>query len=329
MELSIIVPIYNVEKYLRECLDSLYSISNIKLEIILINDGSRDSSLSIAKEYEKRYREKTLLISKENGGLSSGRNLGLDMAKGDYVAFIDSDDFIDVEKFQKFFKIVQENNLDIGVGNFKYYYEDGETGDIFRSSSVKRGEVLSGSEFLELILQKPKCFREEVVDDLYRRRFLIENNLKFKEGILHEDSYFTPRAYLRAERVKFIDIAYYYYRQRSGSIMSEVNEKSIESLDYITRNLYRLYNDTDSHGKKALQILLPSFYRVVLYRYLALGKDYREELTFYRTMFLGLKAYENGVLEDKILFLSPRLGALLRKILKRDIGLERKLQKIS
>ncbi|MGL4687379.1 MAG: glycosyltransferase family 2 protein, partial [Fusobacteriaceae bacterium] len=100
MELSIIVPIYMVEEYLEECLESLYKIEGIEKEIILVNDGSPDNSYLIIEEFKKKYPKETVIIKKKNGGLSSARNLGISVAKGKYISFIDSDDFIDPIMFK-------------------------------------------------------------------------------------------------------------------------------------------------------------------------------------------------------------------------------------
>ena len=103
MQLSIVVPIYNVEQYLRECLDSLYKIDGIDYEVILVNDGSKDRSREIMEEFKQSYPERTVIVDKENGGLSSARNAGMRVAKGEYISFIDSDDFIDVQEYKKVF----------------------------------------------------------------------------------------------------------------------------------------------------------------------------------------------------------------------------------
>ncbi|MGL4307998.1 MAG: glycosyltransferase [Cetobacterium sp.] len=324
MQLSIVVPIYNVENYLRECLDSLYSLKIKETEIILVDDGSKDGSYNIIMEYKEKYSQKTVVVKKENGGLSSARNAGLKVARGEYVAFIDSDDFIDGNIFENFFKETKEKQLDIGVGDFRYYRDGKSSEPIFRSQEVQSSGILKGTEFMKLTLEKPKCFREEVVDDIYRREFLIEKNLYFQENLLHEDSYFTPRAYLKAEKVKYIPGAFYYYRQRSGSIMSEVSQKSIDSLEFICENLSELYEETDNFGKRALAILIPSFYRVIIYRYMAQNKDYSEKIKNYRKLYRKLKAYKNSVPEDLLLYISPWVAKEIRKILGKDIDMEQK-----
>lgn len=324
MQLSIIVPIYNVEKYLRQCLDSLYAIKGIEMEIILVDDGSTDSSYSIMQEYGEKYPKNTVIITKSNGGLSSARNTGLNAAIGEYVAFIDSDDFIENREFAMFYQVAKDNKLDIAVGNMMYYRDGKVSPPLFRSEEVKKLHILKGTAFFNLILKKPKCFREEVVDDLYRREFLMDNDLYFQEGLLHEDSDFTSRAYLKAKRVQYIDIPFYYYRQRSGSIMSVVNDKSIDSLEKICYKLADLYGDTDADGKEALSKLIPSFYKVVVYRYYNSKRDYREKLKNYRSLYLKLESYRNFVLEEFLVFISPALANYIRKLMGKEIDLNQK-----
>ena len=119
MKISIIVPIYNVEKYIKQCLLSILEQSYKNLEIILVNDGTQDSSMEIIKSYLLDSRIK--VINKENGGLSSARNRGLEIATGDYVAFIDSDDWIRVDKLMELYNIIQNEKLDFIIGNGEYY----------------------------------------------------------------------------------------------------------------------------------------------------------------------------------------------------------------
>ena len=228
--ISIIVPIYNVEVYLEECLDSLYKLNIPDMEIILIDDGSTDNSYLTAEKYALKFPEKTVLIQKENGGLSSVRNLGIRKASKKYVSFIDSDDFIDEKVFEELLKKGSEKDLDVIVGNLMYY-RDGKTGEpLFRSEIIKNCGTVSGIDFFHNTFLKLKCFREEVVASFYKREFLLKNNLFFTEGILHEDSEFTPKVYLKAEKVEYFDCPFYFYRQRSGSIMRRLQIRAIFHL---------------------------------------------------------------------------------------------------
>ncbi|MGL4866630.1 MAG: glycosyltransferase [Cetobacterium sp.] len=238
IELSIVVPIYNVEKYLKDCLESLFSIKNIKKEIILVNDGSTDGSLKIAEEYKKNYPNETILINKKNGGLSSARNAGLDIAKGKYISFIDSDDFIDSLKYEQVFNMGKKMGLDIIVGT-AIKYKDGNLEKFYRSEEIVNSEILTGNEFLELSF-KTNCYRMEVWDDIYLTSLLKENNIQFKEGLLHEDELFTPIVFSKAKKVKLINTSFYYYRQREGSIMHTRTTKNIIAYIYIIKELSKI-----------------------------------------------------------------------------------------
>ncbi|MGL5053346.1 MAG: glycosyltransferase [Cetobacterium sp.] len=327
MELTIIVPVYNVEKYLKDCLDSIYKINTIKYEVILVNDGSSDSSLNILKEYYSLYPNFTKIIDKENGGLSSARNAGIREARGEYLSFIDSDDIIDFKGFQDFFKEGQKLDLDVMVGNMRYFTEDKIGEPLFRSEEIKDFTVGKGTKFFLTLFEGTKCFREEVVDDIYKREFICENKLYFHDNLVHEDSYFTPMVYLKARKVKYIDIAFYYYRQRSGSIMSSITENSINSLENICYMLLSEYIKTDDYGRKALSKLLPSFYKVVLYRHINSGNDYKEKLKNYRAIFKEVKGVKNKNLEEILIYIFPKIPNLLRGLLGKKIGNSQKIPK--
>lgn len=328
MELSIIVPIYNVEDYLEECLKSLYNIKNIKLEIILVNDGSKDNSFKIMEKFKEIYPEKTVLINKENGGLSSARNAGMKAAVGEYISFIDSDDFIDVDEFEKFFKEGQKNKLDVMVGNMRYYTPE-KTGDsLFRSNIVKNSGIVNGIDFFWNLFQKPKCFREEVVDDIYKREFLVKNNIWFNENIVHEDSEFTPLVYLKAEKVKYIDRAFYFYRQRTGSIMNKVSEKSIVSLESICEKFFIECKNLDSKkGKEVLSSLILSFYSVVVYKRYNGAGDWKRVHKRYKEVYRELKNNKGFELEEFLLSFSVFIPNMLRKFLGKQITNVQKIPK--
>lgn len=328
MELSIIVPIYNVEDYLEECLESLYNIKNIELEIILVNDGSKDNSFKIMEKFKDMYPEKTVLINKENGGLSSARNAGMKAAAGEYISFIDSDDFIDVDEFERFFKEGQKDKLDVIVGNMRYYTPE-KTGDpLFRSDMIKNSGILKGVDFFWELFQKHKCFREEVVDDIYRREFLLKNDIWFNENIVHEDSEFTPLVYLKAEKVRYIDRAFYFYRQRTGSIMNKVSEKSIVSLESICERFFDEYKKLDSaKGKEVLSALILSFYSVVVYKRYNGAGDWKRVHKRYKELYSALKNSKKVEPEEFLLSFSVFIPNTLRKILGKQITNVQKIPK--
>lgn len=328
MDLSIIVPVYNVEDYLEECLKSLYKIRSLKYEVILVNDGSKDNSYKIIDEFKKLYPNKTVVINKENGGLSSARNAGLRAAKGRYISFIDSDDFIDTDEFENFVIEGIKSRLDIAVGNMRYYIP-GKIGEpLFRSKLIKDLKTTDGINFLWNLFQAPKCYREEVVDDIYRRDFLFKNNLFFNEEIVHEDSEFTTLAYLRAKKVKFIDKTFYFYRQREGSIMNKVSEKSMISLEKICEKLFIEYQNLENiNGKEVLSSLILSFYSTLVYKRYNGNNDYMRVYKRYKSLYQGLKQYSKPNIEQRLLTISIFIPNAIRKILGKEISNVQKIPK--
>ena len=184
LKLSIIIPVYNVEKYLEKCLNSLCGLK-IENEIIIINDGTKDSSLEIAEKFKKNHKnENVLIISQENQGLSEARNNGMKIAKGEYISFIDSDDFVDTGNYEKFVNEVIKDNVDIGIGRYKKIIEktEGDTQSLECITEIRnynKGEIRTGKEYFD-IMYRNDMHGPEVWDDVFRREFLLENNIFFK-----------------------------------------------------------------------------------------------------------------------------------------------------
>lgn len=279
VELSIIIPVYNVEEYLRECLESVYSL-NIKKEIILVDDESPDNSWKIIDEYKIKYPEETIVIKQKNTGLSGARNKGLKNAIGEYVIFVDSDDFIQKEKFEKSFYETYKDRLDIGIGNGNYYYKNGDIKPFNRSDKIKKNIILTGKKYFELAV-KTGSHRDEVWDDIYKRDFLEKNNLKFLEGLCHEDTLFSIEALIKAKKVKYIDSDFYMYRQRENSIMTKLNERTESCKIYIIKELLKKENkELKGLGHYLLDILWEVYKKnkainfEVLVRLLKYGKPF-------------------------------------------------------
>jgi len=218
---SIIVPVFNVEKYLRQCLDSVIQQSFQNFEVICVNDGSTDRSLSILQEYlQKDTRIK--LIDQANRGLSAARNAGIDAAKGEYVFFLDSDDWIEPDTL----KILSEkqNGEDLVCFNGRRYFEDG------RSEESDKGiedSNLIGWDYYNKYASKTRKFDFVCsVLRIYKRSFLKEKNVRFAEKIYHEDNLFTPIVCFYARSVSIIPDSLYVYRIRSGSITQSVFSES-------------------------------------------------------------------------------------------------------
>lgn len=249
MKISVIVPVYNVEDYIQECINSILKQSFTEYEVILVDDGSQDKSISLIKNIIDS-NENIKLITKKNGGLSSARNYGLKVARGEYVIFIDSDDFIEEHFLENLYLTAKENNLDVALGGYKKLYRNKTLKVIDRVSDLYNLGVVTGKEFLynELILND---YRMEVWCNLYKREFLMENNLKFIEGILHEDEEFTPKMMVLANRVKLTNEIGYIYRQRQGSIMATLPKPiHVDSLfSIVEKNKKLFYKATDERDK--------------------------------------------------------------------------------
>ena len=219
---SVIIPVYNTEDYLRQCLDSAVHQTLRDIEIICINDGSTDHSLAILEEYQA-IDPRVAVISQENRGLSAARNCGMKKAKGKYIYFLDSDDYADPETLKRSTELAEKNDLDAVVFGFEQFADDEKMLQIhpFRvhlfDGFVK---VYSGTEYMKSA-KDCEAYSSPVWTAVWRRAFLEKNGLRFVEGILHEDMLFSFQAYMAADRVMAIPERLYHYRARPDSICTK------------------------------------------------------------------------------------------------------------
>lgn len=248
-KVSIIVPVYNVEHDLERCVESLINQTLKCIEIILVDDGSTDNCPKICDEYVKRDG-RIKVVHKENGGLSDARNVGLKEANGQYVLFVDSDDYISKETCEVFFKDAFKNNLDIVVGDAIRVENCNEIS--MNHASISLEKILSGSDFIKEQLQFRGMHMAACLN-LYRKDFLIENQLFFKKGIYHEDEEWTPRVFLKAKKVKYINLAFYFYIIRENSITKK-KDKSKNGIDLINTcyELEKIYEKIEDNDLKRL-----------------------------------------------------------------------------
>lgn len=240
--LSIIIPVYNVEAYLDDCLKSVTSLNLDEIEIILVNDGSTDKSLEIAESFRALYPEKIKLITRKNGGLSAARNTGMELANGEWIAFLDSDDFIDPVAFSKVIFHSKVSKADvISFNGYRFIEESGKTLPLYhKANPFKNKGLVSGQDYLTLMLKEGMANTVTVWDKLYRKSTLTKFNLKFIEGLLHEDVPYTFELFLNDIKVEYTDEFVIFYRQRSGSIMNSVSDKKIHSRKFILEYLIEL-----------------------------------------------------------------------------------------
>ena len=214
---SFIVPVYNTEKYLKKCLDSLVNQTYKDFEIIVVNDGSTDKSSNIISKYQKKYKN-IIVIDKENEGLSMARNRGVQKSSGKYIIFVDSDDYVSNKLLEEVDKKIDDSDIlrfQIATEDEEYtkineYHEEG-----FESMcGYDAFKYLSSYHFVE----PAWCY-------VIRKNYYIENKFSFKKGVYHEDFGLIPYVIYKARKVKSIDFIGYYYIQRNGSIMNNNDYK--------------------------------------------------------------------------------------------------------
>ncbi len=226
-KVSVIVPIYNVEKHLGKCLKSLENQTLEDIEIILVNDGSTDSSGKIAKDWAEKNNN-AVYLEKTNGGLSDARNYGLKYAKGEFIAFLDSDDFVEKNIYEKMYNAAITNNADFVECDFIWKYPNKEIVD-------KRVEYKNKEEML--------AFIRVVAWNKLIKRELIEN-LEFPKGLRYEDVEFTYKLIPKIKNPQYVAVPLVYYVQRQSSIANVQNERDAE-IFIVLDNVEKYYKENN------------------------------------------------------------------------------------
>lgn len=241
-ELSIIVPIYNVEEYLRNCIESILNQSFKNFELILVNDGSTDNSLNICREYEKNDK-RIRVIDKKNGGVSSARNVGIDIAKGKYIAFVDPDDDIDFNMYEELIKTIKSLNVDIVISSFKYV-------DVINKKVITQkvwneiNKVIKKKE-IHKILMEILSFKENYgllssFNKLYARKLFSDNNIRFDENKNHgEDVRLNLLLLMKVERICFLETPFYNYYIRDRESLTKIYKKDLYNYILDNRNFHQ------------------------------------------------------------------------------------------
>lgn len=256
--ISIIVPIYKVEDYLDRCVRSLVAQTYRNIEIILVDDGSPDKCPQKCDEWAAKDCRITV-IHKENGGLSDARNAGVNKAHGDYMLFVDSDDYIELDSCEKFIRIAEKTQADIIVGNA---LQETPRGLVHMDrTNLEEGRLYSNTDFIKLAIKArewyaPACF------SLYKRNMYKENHLEYRKGLLHEDMEMLPRVFFAAHTVSFLNEEFYHYVTRNDSIMGSASrQKNGKHIMKIYSEWKRLFDKVqDSELKQLLYGFLVKCY---------------------------------------------------------------------
>lgn len=221
--ISVIIPIYNVEEYLGQCIESVLNQSYNKLEIILVDDGSTDRSGIICDDF-KAIDNRIVVIHKQNGGAASARNMGLSVAKGEYIGFVDSDDYVDKNFFERLFLAARVNDADMSCMDYKEVYEDGEE----YKEGIKDIIILKNKDFL-MEIAKPESDLNITFcmwTKLFKRSLL--ENIQFPDGMNYEEIVPITKAVMKANRCVFVKEKRYFYRLRNGSITRSEKDRGFD-----------------------------------------------------------------------------------------------------
>jgi glycosyltransferase involved in cell wall biosynthesis len=242
MNLSIIIPVYNVENYLSKCLDSVIYPDIPDYEIIIVNDGSTDSSELVAKDYVNRYPQLIRLITTPNGGLGAARNVGLEAASGEFLLFLDSDDWLCENAVPEIMEKLKED-FDICIYGILSVTEDGTVLDDVRSCHREGSVALKA--FPQLLLAPPSGCNK-----LCRRSLFIDNDLRFPCRVWYEDLRTMPKLYLYTDKIVATDRQWYIYLRRSGSIINSANlQRNLEIIDAVEDlcSYYKAHDKYDTY----------------------------------------------------------------------------------
>ena len=281
IDISVIIPAYNVEEYLPACIESLTGQEGICLEIILIDDGSTDSTDAMADQYAKKD-SRIKVVHRQNGGASAARNAGLALAQGQYIAFVDSDDWVKEKSLRRLYDEATKYQADVVMGNIFWGYQS-QTKEVrggpFYKPAPKEMQYIpfSGKEcFVQLV--KAIAYTPMVFNYIYRRSFLENIQVRFEEGVMFEDELWTPTVISHASKMVAVDIDFYYYRQRAGSVMNATKlAKRLHALFRISDLMFEFadrfdFSGEDGEFKSWLYVIIFRFYSEV-YRYLPMLKD--------------------------------------------------------
>lgn len=313
--ISVIVPIYNVEKYLSRCVDSIIKQSYKNLEIILVDDGSPDSCPQICDDYAKKDK-RIIVIHKENGGLADARNAGMKAATGDFVSFIDSDDWIEPDMLSNMVSCAEKNDSDVVSGGVRWVLDDG---NVLREEVSKTCITLNRSNaYKELLCDG--LLKQHVWNKLYKHKLIY--SIFFDKGKYHEDIFWSYKIFGKCKRVSVLSKCYYNYVQRSDSIMGVTySEKRLDALD-------AMYKRCEYTRKE-----FPEFYDLALYVYMGscmfhlqqamvagctsdVKNNILKRLSFKKSGNVFNYVKGKQALWTRIFFICPKLTCKVRNILK-------------
>ncbi|MGO4709805.1 glycosyltransferase family 2 protein [Chryseobacterium sp. 2TAF14] len=296
--ITIIIPVYNVEQYLEKCLDSVITQDYPDLEIILVDDGSPDQCGEICDSYAKKD-SRIKVIHKKNGGLSDARNVAIDVASGEYITFVDSDDYVSDDYVSTLYELIKKNDCKISASGYIRFGQDDELKD---GNKVIKEYVFSGDNAIKEMFYQKK-FDTSAWAKLYHRS-LFSDGLRYPVGLLFEDLPTTYKLFQKSDKVAFSTKETYYYLRRSTSIEgSPFSQKKIDSTVKIINQLESDFNNAP-HFLKPLNSRILNFSFHIL---LSMPFDNQNRLF----LINKIKSYRLTVIKDKEAKMRSRITCLL------------------
>lgn len=295
--ISVIIPVYNVERYLKKCVDSVLKQDYTNIEIILVDDGSTDSSGNICDEYSNKYPNKVKVIHKKNGGLSDARNYGIKKSSGKYLIFVDSDDWIEENTISYSYKEIIENNAQIAVYGISIDQE-GEKPKI-RVPSEKR---IISSKLAIIYLNSFRGIDVSACNKMFCRE--IFNNIEFPVGKLCEDYYIMYKLFENAKQIILIPEVFYHYYQRPNSIVrnSSLNMDYLYAAEEEMKYLSKYHKDIEFAGITGYVFANITLYHI---KYIRNMKTEKKEL------LKQIKKYNKSVLNNKYLPIARKIQYII------------------
>lgn len=309
--ISVIIPVYKVEDYLDKCVESVVNQTYKNLEIILVDDGSPDACPEMCEEWAKKD-SRIRVVHKENGGLSDARNAGLDIMTGDYVTFVDSDDYLELDACECLLNIMKEDNSDIGIGNITFVYEDGKKFTL--KEKVDRFKLEGEEVFKEIFYSNAHKITTILYTTAWCKLYKASlfSDIRYPKGKLHEDEATTYKAVLKCNAISYTSKPVYNYLQRTGSIVH--GKKHEKGFDHCLEIFEEKYN--------TLKEKLPKYNNLTMYKNLVFGllhnKTTKERHKKAKKLYKDLLKQGAGKsLKDKLYLMCPPLFYLVRKIKNR------------
>lgn len=232
-KVSVIVPVYNTEPYLRRCLDALVNQTLEDIEIVVVNDGSTDHSPNILQEYETAYPSKIKVLTKENGGQATARNMGIRCCTGEYIGFADSDDYVDTSMYEKMYSLAKQKDADFVECHYHYLQE--KEGKLIELKT--RGNIREYENRKDMFIDP----QVSPWNKLYRREILTETEITFPEGVIYEDTAFYIKTISAIKRTAYLDEHLVYYFLRGSSTMNANKSRRVADIFAVLQDILDYY----------------------------------------------------------------------------------------